>query len=243
VKPNGCCDEMNLASCHGAVIHEQSGAIVASFYKGYHMYKGFHYFLDQYYNEIMPIFNEQFLIPYKEGDKCIVVDPDGPGNLAIMAMIASRQPWEYPNAIHRYIGYREKYQPLISLYLMHYHKKYNGNQQIGSFYQDHDVFCSNIDVAQFAHFVTSLEFDPEKERDSFNEGNKEGVFDTFQLSEGTNPIHAHAVKKHRQGAVIQKGFLGREMTIYPTNQEEFLSIVDETFEEHLPKELIYAEST
>lgn len=170
------------SGCHGPVIDDAidtKDVVISSIYKGYNRRKvyGEHEDIDTYYQEVMPFFSKFLLREYSLGDKVIAVDPNGPGNLCIMTLITSRQPWEDSQFIPSYNYFRSKgFHPLLALYSSQFFKyaKDNFRYDLSS---DHDCFSNSIDPAKLIEFIKTG--DVSHHTSSFNEGNKWGVFNAF----------------------------------------------------------------
>ena len=179
--------------------------------------------LEQYYSEIMPFFHEAMLKEYETGDDYIIVDPDAPGNQAIMTLITSRQPWERSYMLPFYKELRDTYDmhPIYALFCMQFFKE----EALSPFdsCRDHDPFPTDAYVPYISKFIEKG-FDPELATPSFNEGNKEGVFcmwrspDYLQddLQDGMVPI------PYVEKTVCKQGFFGRVHAISQDNKRNFI---------------------
>jgi len=183
--------------------------------------------LQQYYAEVMPFFSEVMLKEYDPEDEYIIVDPDAPGNYAIMALIVSRQPWEGPYALETYIRARnEGLHPIVALQVMQYLKKSHCPMKA---YGDHDVFTCDASPRRIKSFIDHG-FNPEHARPSFNERNKQGVHAAFDGSGGTKIAKfIKGIGASPRGELIGCSYLGRNLKYAPDHRDEMFKLMHETY--------------
>jgi len=189
-----CYNQIYYTGCHGFVIGEgieDKDAVISSLYNSYNQPKLTTEDLDQYYSEVMPYFNAYLLKDFELGDKVIAVNPNCAGNMAMMALIISRQPWECLNFLSVYIKARkEGYNPLMAVYLGQY-TKYHPIMR-GDLSSDHDVFNNYIDLNRLYKFIVTGK--PHiKNLKSFNQKSKEGVFSAFKARVSAPSYHLNTL--------------------------------------------------
>ena len=201
--------------CHATVGDGNTQLIVASIDRAFNEYEEGK--CDIFYTEVLPYFKDCLYEPYKMGDRYFIIDCKSPGNVALMCLIVSRQPWEHSNFLEGYLKFRQTLNPMMSLYCAHYLKC--GGQYLGSFGNGHDAFTSGVSMKALAQFSTGGGFIEENLTESFLEGTKRGVHTLFPCKSKDNSfLNDYGELKTKS----VKGFFKRNIQL-SNNKEDIIS--------------------
>lgn len=228
------CTYICTGPCHGETIGYSSDAIVSSLYRAYKEQEESS--LDDYYSEVMPYFESTLLRPFVKGDRHIVVDSHAPGNVTLMCLISSRQPWENKRVIPAYQALRTKLNPFLALYASHYVKH---TRRPSYFYGEHDAFSSHAKPENVSEFLKTGKFDKNKFISSFHKRSRRGVHTLFGAADKSTPFPKF-IKRHSGASrdITRKGFLGRDIRIPCDITGELGDAVTKVFSEFLSDEEI-----